>query len=396
MGRFDNGMDQPNATNQSCTKLSATDHHMRPTPWGLLLLTAAMLMLILYFGLRFKDAAIINDVALIEDQAGLRFQRSGIAFAEAVDYPAPDNAGNERLSIEFAMKPGAESDGHFRFLLQLHGGQDAEQLVIGQWQSWLIIMHGDDYDAKRRQPRIAVKAFHPEQKRFVSVVSGHDGTAVYLDGQLAERRRDLRLKTPAAGTPKRLVLGNSIYGRHAWVGDLYGLATYDQVLGESTIRGHFGQWAAEGTFAFALPEKTTSLYLFDEQGGQRIADRSGRGNDVRIPPKLTILSKEFLTTPFAEEEYNRSLVQDMVLNFTGFIPMGFLLSALMWHGRRTVAKRLLLVLLACGAVSLGIELAQAWIPSRSSQMLDLILNTLGAGAGVLIHSAGTAWRSSRA
>jgi glycopeptide antibiotics resistance protein len=42
-------------------------------------------------------------------------------------------------------------------------------------------------------------------------------------------------------------------------------------------------------------------------------------------------------------------------------------------------------MLVCGAISLTIELAQAWIPSRSSQMLDLILNTLGGGIGVLLH-----------
>ena len=45
--------------------------------------------------------------------------------------------------------------------------------------------------------------------------------------------------------------------------------------------------------------------------------------------------------------------------------------------------------MACGSISLGIELAQAWIPGRSSQMLDLILNTLGAGLGVVLHAV---WR----
>jgi glycopeptide antibiotics resistance protein len=76
----------------------------------------------------------------------------------------------------------------------------------------------------------------------------------------------------------------------------------------------------------------------------------------------------------------------MVINLTGFFPMGFLLSAFMWHWRRpTFRKRLLLIMLVCGAISLTIELAQAWIPSRSSQMLDLILNTLGGGIGALLH-----------
>ena len=77
----------------------------------------------------------------------------------------------------------------------------------------------------------------------------------------------------------------------------------------------------------------------------------------------------------------------MAINITGFIPMGFLLGALLWQANyRDIKKQLLLVMLACGAISLMIELAQAWIPSRSSQMLDFILNTLGAGIGVICHS----------
>jgi VanZ family protein len=50
-------------------------------------------------------------------------------------------------------------------------------------------------------------------------------------------------------------------------------------------------------------------------------------------------------------------------------------------------RRLLIAMLVCGVISLTIEIAQAWIPSRSSQMLDFILNTLGAGGGVILHSA---------
>jgi glycopeptide antibiotics resistance protein len=39
----------------------------------------------------------------------------------------------------------------------------------------------------------------------------------------------------------------------------------------------------------------------------------------------------------------------------------------------------------CFLLSLAIELAQAWIPSRSSQMLDLMLNTLGGATGVALQ-----------
>ncbi|HSO18592.1 MAG TPA: VanZ family protein, partial [Desulfosarcina sp.] len=358
-------------------------------PWTLLLLTAAMLLLILYFGLRFKGAAITNDVAWLEGTPGIRFVRSGMVYAEPVGlYHGPREATAPSLTIELALKSAAAGDGHFQFVLLLHGGKDAGQLVIGQWRSWLIVMNGDDYDARRRRPRVAVNALQPGKERFVTIVSGEDGTAVYLEGRLAKRNPELKLQIPEMGSRGRLVIGNSVYGRHAWTGEFYGLAHYHRALEADTIHRHEKQWRRTNSFAYAADAHPAGLYLFDEKQGAEIADHSGRSNHLRIPARMTLLTKEFLTAPFVNEGNRPSLLQDMVINLVGFIPLGFLLSALMCHDHcRPLQIRLAWVALTCGAVSLAIELTQAWIPTRSSQMLDLILNTLGGGAGVLLHAA---------
>lgn len=354
----------------------------RTLPRALLAATAAMLALIFYFGLRFTGGAITNDVAWIQDAPGIRFGRSGIVYADpvALSPAAP-------LSIEMALQSNAAGDGHFQFVLLLHGGEDARQLVIGQWRSWLIVMNGDDYDARRRQPRIAVNALQADKTRFVTVTSGEGGTAVYLDGRLAKRRPDLQLQLPDARNNGRLVLGNSIHGRHAWTGALYGLARYERVLSAEAVERHFQRWRREGSFTFAASENPAGLYLFDEKRGTAVVDHSGEGNPLRIPHRMTILTKTFLSMPFADTGNRPSLLQDMLINIVGFVPMGFLLSALLVHRRsRPLLVRIGWVMLACGGISLAIELTQAWIPGRSSQMLDLILNTLGGGGGVLLHS----------
>ena len=357
----------------------------KPLPWLLLVSTAAMLVLILYAGLRFKGAAITNEVAWLEARPGLRFGNCGIAYGKAA-VPAAETAPDQApLSIEMALKPGATGDGHFRFLLLLHGDDDDTQLVIGQWKSWLVVMHGDDYDAKRRRARIAVNASPPPGERFLTITSGPGGTAVFLDGEPVRRRSDLHLHIPRGNGSTRLVLGNSIYGRHPWAGEIYGLAYFDRQLTGQAIKTHYRQWTAERTFAFARTETPLGLYLFDEGRGARVVDHAPGGNDLHLPHRMAILTKEFLAAPLSGEEFNLSLFQDMVINITGFIPMGFLLSALLGHWQQPFRKRLLFVMLACGTISLTIELAQAWIPSRSSQMLDLILNTLGGGIGVAGH-----------
>ncbi len=349
-----------------------------------------MLLLILYSGLHFKGASIVNEVTWLDGRDGIRFDLYGIAYAEDVSPPSRRKGSkNDDLTIELAIKPlDASNDGHFRLLLLLHGGDDAEQLIVGQWRSWLVIMNGDDYDAKRRRARISVDTLTPAEERFVTVTSGDNGTAVFIDGQLAKRNRELHLSIPGNGKPIRLVLGNSIYGRHPWAGEIYGLAYYDHVRSETDIRQHFQSWARVHSFAFVRPLNPAGLYVFDEGQGYRVVDHGGGKHDLTIPAQMTILTKEFLAPAFGNTEYNLSLLQDMVINITGFIPMGFLLSTLLWHMRGyAFTRRLLIAMLVCSVISLTIEIAQAWIPSRSSQMLDFILNTLGAGAGVIFHSA---------
>jgi VanZ family protein len=353
--------------------------HNRSTPWGLFLLSAAMLVLILYSGLHFKGASGANDVSWLGDQAGLRFGPQGIVHG-----PGVVARGDGPISIAFAVEPGEQDDGHFRLLLLLHGGNDEDQLVIGQWRSWLVVMNGDDYDARRRRARITVDVLQPHRERFVVVTSDHQGTTVFIDGQRAGSNTDLHLKIPGTGADTKLVLGNSVYGRHPWAGSIYGLAFFDRMLSPQNIAQYYGRWKSERQFAFARSANPSVLYLFDEGKGATAADHAGSRRDLTIPATMTILVKEFLTASFGPREYQ--LYQDMIINILGFIPMGFLLSALMWHaGHRTMARRLLVVMLVCGIISLAIELAQAWIPTRSSQLLDWILNTLGGGAGVLFH-----------
>ncbi len=77
----------------------------------------------------------------------------------------------------------------------------------------------------------------------------------------------------------------------------------------------------------------------------------------------------------------------VVLNVCGFIPLGFLLIALL--AERTAMNRPAALATACAigfTLSFGVELAQAWIPSRSSSYLDLLLNVAGTGVGAAVYT----------
>jgi VanZ family protein len=74
---------------------------------------------------------------------------------------------------------------------------------------------------------------------------------------------------------------------------------------------------------------------------------------------------------------------DLALNAIAYLPLGLLLTlALVPHVHRDVA--LLAATLAAGAVSVGLEFAQGFLPGRISSNLDTVMNLAGAFLGALI------------
>jgi glycopeptide antibiotics resistance protein len=107
--------------------------------------------------------------------------------------------------------------------------------------------------------------------------------------------------------------------------------------------------------------------------------------DLIIPAWVKVLQAKALSWPQWEDLGRSSSMKDVLINFTGFIPFGFLFIATLsrLEGFR-IRRALLIVLLGSFLFSLGIEIVQMWIPSRYSSMLDLILNALGGGFGALL------------
>lgn len=76
---------------------------------------------------------------------------------------------------------------------------------------------------------------------------------------------------------------------------------------------------------------------------------------------------------------------DVAINILGFIPLGYLLMSYFLSNDR-IQKKISVVCLTiatCTGISLLIELSQYYIPGRSSSLLDLLFNGLGAFGGVI-------------
>lgn len=74
---------------------------------------------------------------------------------------------------------------------------------------------------------------------------------------------------------------------------------------------------------------------------------------------------------------------DLILNLLGFVPLGFLLAAAQ-RGYRSALAGGVWAVLGCALLSLFVEVLQNYLPTRVASNVDLLTNTLGGAAGVLL------------
>ncbi len=347
--------------------------------------SAVFLFIILILGLRSKDFSFSDRVSWTTDQPGIRFSKYGIAYTDPfIDWAETNLPQSNGFSIEIALMPASDHDERFNFILALYNEKNSTQLVMGQWRSWIILMNGDDYAHKRRTKRITIDtAPLPPTAQLITVTTGPKGTKIYVGGQLIRSKKNFTLKIPT-GAKSRLLLGNSVYNRHSWRGAVHGLAFYRYPLTAQDATRHFNGWSKTRKFSFAKPDKPSLLYFFDESGGAKVRDHSGGDHHLKIPSGVPILKKEILALTWYEFEFNRSHVTDVIVNLLGFLPLGFILSATLIKSGGAFGKQAVLITLGvCFITSLTIEIIQAWMPSRSSDLLDLGANTLGALIGAI-------------
>ena len=337
---------------------------------------------ILLAGLSIDRFEFHNEAEWASDSPGLGFGEHGLAYTET--FTTHTDAGQDAaqgFTVEIVLRPDEAAERGFRFIAVVHSGEDESQLLIAQWRDTIIVMNGDDYDNRRRSPRLTTAVPGLDAGPFLLVVrSDAQGSALYIDGKSVASRADLTLGLPTDHTPGRLVLGNSVYGDNPWRGSIAGFALHPLALNDETLQGHLELWHRGEGFAGDDYVTAELSYPLSERTGRRAADGSARGLDLQFPRESTLLSPKLFVSGI--DVFARNDLTDIVVNLCGFIPFGFFLLALLAVVTSMTHLRALAVTTAIGfTLSFGIELTQAWIPSRSSSLLDLLLNVVGVGVG---------------
>jgi VanZ family protein len=347
------------------------------------ILTLVMVSLILYFGLRIRGRGDTNDVDWLPDQGALRFEGSGIAYVDDLPNVRLENKA-EPLTIEVVVTPGGDPRQGGSPLLLLHDGADQRQLCIWQYADSLIAMNGDDYSNARRWPRITGRhVLRADRICYLTITaSAKEGTRLYVDGGLIAEKKDWCLRFPLEGQPLRLVLGNSVYGRHGWDGDFHGVAITVDALSAARIKQRYERWRVNRYFFPMEHDLPILFFAFDQRSWAHLLDHGGGGPLLEIPHHVIVLKRKILALPQFYFRLNRAAVVDMVLNVMGFVPLGAILFGYLQSFKGFGNHHKWIAVASCGILSLGIELAQAWIPTRYSTLLDLVLNIGGAWIGV--------------
>jgi VanZ family protein len=184
----------------------------------------------------------------------------------------------------------------------------------------------------------------------------------------------------------KLLLGNSPTGGEYWTGNLLGLAIYNRSLSKEQVLKSFENWEKNKKSLFQKEEGLVSSYLFNEHSGTLAHDSVG-DHHLLIPSRFKVLKKTILVPPWEDFRFTRSYLMDVLTNILGFIPFGFFFSTYLWMRKpRPIFRLLLMSVIIAGCMSFLIELIQVYLPTRNSQLMDVITNTIGTIIGVILFS----------
>jgi len=331
---------------------------------------AGYILLILAAGLSPRSHRVGNDANIQNDGTGLTFHGNGLAFTAPLAIDQPTNA-----TIVVAINPDPAATRGFQFISAITGDHSESQWLLGQWHDLLLVMTGDDYDLSEGEPRLTTTIDDTADSLLLLAIRlDQSGAAMYLNGERVSSQ-PVGISLPSDSSGLRVVLGNDPDGTHPWSGSIAGFALYEVAMDSVELKQLWRLWSQQRQFSGLPAAGAVIFYDFSSTEDGVVLDRSVNGHVLQIPD-----GRVFIAPRFGDFELSSTSTTDLLVNLLGFIPFGYLLS--LWlSNRRSNCINLLVVCFCSVLLSASIELSQAWIPTRDSNLLDFVLNVSGALAG---------------
>ncbi len=322
-----------------------------------------------------------NEVSWLTHKNGLLFGKYG-SIVSAGPFKAQPLPGSP-CSLEIWLHPRAKASGT---ILAFYWPESRSvPFALRQSLGDLELLRTSE-DTQRPGKRVKIyvdDVFSRQQPVLVTISAAQSGTTIYVDGALVK-------KSPEVGLSSReltgqFVIGNAPTTTDNWSGQLLGLALYERELTADEVSQHYKYWTGNKQRSLAGSEGVAALYLFDEANGNLVHNQIDPSTNLLIPDRFFMLHEQFLERPWDEFGSGWRYWKNLGVNIAGFIPLGFFFCAC--FSLRQTTKGAIASTVAFGfAISLTIEVSQAFLPTRDSGMTDLMTNTLGTALGAILYA----------
>lgn len=332
----------------------------------ILYIATLILSIITFFlGLSFKDGDFDNTILALEES--LLFKNGSFAIAE-LELTNESNINLKKYGfiLGFEIKPDDSDSGRTRFLLRLISKSNQDNVLnVFFWKNQLVANIGDDFDYKKRKPRVAANL--ENKKYFINVVVDKNFMSLYLDKKLYKRVDISGIRFEVGLDGFNIIFGGHINSQRSWRGELFGFS-FSSLLNHNSID--------------AL-SSTNSRILYDFFINHERKDNIGSisGAQLLLPPYPVMHQRVLLRENSFLDFLSTATILDIVVNFSWFI----LLSIFLFLSLNNVGFNSFISF--CGSffltflVSLLIESLQSWLPMRDSSVRDLVLNMAGGFFG---------------
>jgi hypothetical protein len=324
-----------------------------------------------------------NHVSLDNNKHCLTFDHLSQAFIQSSFLNEKSTFTNkDSFSLELMIKPAYFTSSHVSRIISICDGKD-EVFFIGQWKRGLVVRYVNC--SKKILETGKDNVLTKKTPFFITFVKFNDTIQLFVNGKLVANKAVLFPDTANNFKKKLFVIGNSSKGNQQWNGGLYALAAFNKKLTQQKIEKHYKLWEKDRSYS-QLRDESVFFYSFDSKF-QRIYKNGSLNSDsseLIIPNHLLQLQKDFLVPPWIDFRWEKDYAIDVIQNLLAFIILGVLATASFSY--LNLNRNILISISTLNSllISITIETLQIYLPTRSSQLSDLILNTAGGFLGALI------------
>ena len=330
-----------------------------------------------------------NGFEWLRNSQGIEFIDNGLIYSYGKTRTLYSMVKEGRgLSVEvWVATSDLEQSGPAR-IISYSLGSEQRNFTLGQQKNSLIFrLRTTETDLNGVFPVNEVEdVFNSQDIKHIVVSYDFNKQKVYVNGAKVSE------KCCPVGTFENwnpsfpLIIGNETNWERPWLGKIYFAAIYNRPLEIQEIQRRTSRGPKVFTKEYCKDiDRNDGLllqYCFDEGSGDIIYNRSGTNNKINmIVPKWTH-QKRLSNDQLLTFRYSSGHLEEVVLNIIAFVPLGFLVHAILRKGNEVSVKIGLYIIVSGAMLSFTFEFIQYFSITRYPSLLDILHNTVGTGIGV--------------